>query len=234
MKSVLIIEDNPVMRRGLEDNFEFRGYRVRSEWDGQQGLNTAMTESHDLIILDIMLPKINGYEVCNRIRKENIDTPIIMLTARNRESDVVLGLNIGADDYVTKPFSIKELLARAEVFMRRRKRTEPAVYEFGDCRLDIALETFIRDNKEIELTPGEFRMLRLFLQKAGCVLSCDEIRDVVWGYSYFITLRDIDNSVNVLRNKVETDPDNPRFIRTIDGVGYIFEVPESNGNNTDS
>jgi len=234
MKSVLIIEDNPTMRRGLEDNFEFKGYRVRSAWDGEQGLNTAMTKRHDLIILDIMLPKINGYEVCSRIRQKDIDTPIIMLTAKDQESDVVLGLNIGADDYMTKPFSIKELLARAEVFMRRRKKAEPAVYEFGNCRLDIASETFTRDDKKIELTPGEFKMLHLFLRKTGCVLSCDEIRDAVWGFSYFITLRDIDKSVNVLRNKVETDPDNPRFIRTVEGVGYIFEAPESNGNNTDS
>jgi DNA-binding response OmpR family regulator len=234
MKSVLIIEDNPTMRRGLEDNFEFKGYRVKTAWDGEQGLNTAMTESHDLIILDIMLPKINGYEVCSRIRRKDIDTPIIMLTAKDQESDVVLGLNIGADDYVTKPFSIKELLARAEVFMRRRKKAEPAVYEFGNCRLDIAAETFTRDDKKVELTPGEFKMLHLFLSKAGCILSCNEIRDAVWGYSYFITLRDIDNSVNVLKNKVETDPDNPRFIRTVEGVGYIFEAPETNGNNTDS
>ncbi len=234
MKSVLIIEDNPTMRRGLEDNFEFKGYRVRTAWDGEQGLNTAMTENHDLIILDIMLPKINGYEICSRIRKKNLDTPIIMLTAKSRESDIVLGLNIGADDYVTKPFSIKELMARAEVFMRRRGKAEPEVYEFGNCRLDIASGTFTRDDRKVELTPGEFKMLHLFLRKTGCVQTCDEIRDAVWGYSYFITLRDIDNSVNVLRNKVEIDPDEPHFIRTVEGVGYIFEAPESNGNNTDS
>ena len=234
MKSVLIIEDNPTMRRGLEDNFEFKGYRVSSAWDGEQGLNTAMTKSHDLIILDIMLPKINGYEVCSRIRKKDIDTPIIMLTAKDQESDVVLGLNIGADDYVTKPFSIKELLARAEVFMRRKGKGERAVYEFGSCRLDVASETLTRDGEKIELTPGEFKMLHLFLKKTGCVLSCDEIRDAVWGYSFFITLRDIDNSVNVLRNKIEIDPDDPHFIHTVEGAGYIFEAPETNGNNINS
>jgi DNA-binding response OmpR family regulator len=176
MKSVLIIEDNPAMLRGLEDNFDLKGYRVKTARDGEQGLEAALSGEHDLIILDIMLPKVNGYEICSQIRKKNLDMPIIMLTAKDQESDIVMGLNLGADDYVTKPFSIKELMARAEAFMRRRGGGEPDVYEFGDCRLDIVTETFTRNSQPVKLSPGQFKMLRLFLKRAGCTLTCDEIR----------------------------------------------------------
>ncbi len=234
MKSVLIIEDNSTMLRALKDNFEIKGYRVGTASDGEQGLKAAVEEVPDLIILDIMLPKINGYEVCSQIRKKNLDMPIIMLTAKDQEADVVMGLNLGADDYVTKPFSIKELLARAEAFMRRRTKDEPSVYEFGNCRLDVNTGILIRDGRQVKLAPGEYKMLHLFLKKAGCTLTCDEIRNFVWGYSRFITLRDIDNTVNTLRKKVESDPDNPKFIRTIKMIGYKFELTESDGNNPDS
>jgi len=226
MRSVLIVEDNEAMLRGLEDNFELKGYRVKIARDGEQGLKTALTENPDLIILDIMLPKMNGYEICSQVRKKNLDMPIIMLTAKDQESDVILGLNLGADDYVTKPFSIKELLARAEAFMRRRGKEEPEVYEFGDCRLDIVASTLTRNGSEVKITPGEFKMLHLFLRRAGCTLTCDEIRNTVWGYSRFITLRDIDNTVTALRNKVEPDPNNPTFIHTVEVIGYKFKLPE--------
>lgn len=240
MKSVLIVEDNQAMLRGLEDNFELKGYRVATARDGQQGLNAALAENPDLIILDIMLPKINGYEICSQVRKKGLDMPIIMLTAKDRESDVVLGLNLGADDYVTKPFSIKELLARAEAFMRRRGVEEPDVYEFGDCRLDTLAETFTRAGVEGKLSPGQFKMLHLFLRRAGCTLTCDEIRSNVWGYSHFVTLRDIEEAVAKLREKIEPDPKNPTFLRTVVEIGYKFEHPESGlsgqsyGNNPDS
>ena len=202
MRSVLIIEDNEAMLRGLEDNFELKGYRVKTARDGEQGLNAALAENPDLIILDIMLPKMNGYEICSQVRKKNLDMPIIMLTAKDQESDILLGLNLGADDYVTKPFSIKELLARSEAFMRRRGEEEPEVYEFGNCRLDIISGTLTRDGEEVKLTPGELKMLHLFLRKAGCTLTCDEIRNTVWGYSRFITLRDIDDTIVTLRDKI--------------------------------
>ena len=224
------------MLRGLKDNFEIKGYRVKTARDGEQGLNTALAKNPDLIILDIMLPKINGFEVCNQIRKKNLDMPIIMLTAKDQEADVVLGLNLGADDYVTKPFSIKELMARAEAFLRRRTTEEPSVYEFGNCRLDVENSTLTRDGSQINLSPGEFKMLHLFLRRAGCTLTCDEIRNFVWGYSHFITLRDIDNTVNTLRTKIESDPDYPKFIQTVKMIGYKFELLEltkSHGNNTD-
>ena len=142
------------MLRGLKDNFETKGYYVLTAIDGKQGLDTALKEKPDLILLDIMLPEINGYEVCSHVREQGLDMPIIMLTAKDQESDIVLGLNLGADDYVTKPFSIKELMARAEAFMRRRKEPEPPVYEFGDCRMDVPGRSLHRAGKDVELTPG--------------------------------------------------------------------------------
>jgi DNA-binding response OmpR family regulator len=234
MKSVLIIEDNPAMLRGLEDNFKIKGYRVKTAQDGEVGLKAALAENPDLIILDIMLPNVNGFEICSQIREKKLDMPIIMLTAKDQESDVILGLNLGADDYVTKPFSIKELLARADAFMRRRTKGEPDVFEFGNCCLDTISGTLTRDGKEVKLTPGEFKMLHLFLRRAGCSLTCDEIRNNVWGYSHFITLQDIDRTVTTLRNKVELDPSNPKFINTIEGIGYKFQLPVQNGNNTNN
>jgi DNA-binding response OmpR family regulator len=234
MRNVLIIEDSSTMLRGLKDNFELKGYSVRTAQDGEIGLRKALDENPDLIILDIMLPKVNGYEICDKVRKKNLDMPIIMLTAKDRESDVILGLNLGADDYVTKPFSIKELLARSEAFMRRRPKEEPTVYEFGNFHLDTLSNTLTCDNKEIKITPGEFKMLHLFLRRAGCTLTCDEIRHNVWGYSRFITLRDIENTVNTLRNKIEVDPDNPKYIHTVEVIGYKFKIPEQNGNNSNS
>lgn len=240
MKSVLIVEDNQAMLRGLKDNFETKGYRVKIARDGEQGLNAALSEKPDLIILDIMLPKMNGYEICSQVRKKKLDMPIIMLTAKDQESDVVLGLNLGADDYMTKPFSVKELLARAEAFMRRRGADEPDVYTFGDCRLDTAAGTFTRGGRDARLSPGEFKMLHLFLRRAGCALTCDEIRGAVWGYSHFVTLKDIDQAVATLRDKIEPDPKNPTLIQTIKEIGYKFVHPqsgltdESYGNDSDS
>lgn len=234
MKSVLIIEDSLAMLRGLEDNFQLKGYQVRTAIDGEQGLNVALSENPDLIILDIMLPKINGYEICSQIRKNNLDMPIIILTAKGEESDIVLGLNLGADDYVTKPFSIKELLARAQALLRRKQTQEPLMYKFGNCQFNIAEQTLERDGKDVKLSPGEFKLLRLFLKKAGYALTCEEILQTVWGYSHFMTLRDVDRTIVALRNKVECDPNKPTFIRTIEGIGYKFELGELNGNNPDN
>jgi len=226
METVLIIEDDSTMLQGLEDNFKFKGYRVRTAYDGEQGLKTALAEPPDLVILDIMLPKMNGYEICNIIRKNKLYMPIIILTAKGEESDIVLGLNLGADDYVTKPFSIKELLARVEAFLRRRTKEEPVVYNFGNCCLDTVSGVFTRDGKEVKLSPGEFKMMHLFLRRTGCALTCDEIRNSVWGFSHFITLRDIDSTVTNLKNKIEPNPDRPIFIHTIENIGYRFEPPE--------
>lgn len=234
MKNVLIIEDNLTMLRGLKDNFESRGYQVKTATDGELGLKAAMTVKPDLIILDIMLPKINGYEVCSLLRKKKLDIPIIMLTAKDQEKDIVLGLNLGADDYVTKPFSIKVLMARAEALRRRRKDEEPPVYEFGNCLLNIIDCTFTRDGEDITLTPEEFKLLHLFLRRSGDTLARGEILSNVWGHSHFITVRDVDRLVDTLRGKIEPDPSAPIYIHTKEVMGYMFERPQQNGNNTDN
>jgi DNA-binding response OmpR family regulator len=234
MKNVLIVEDNPAMLRGLEDNFASKGYYVSTAVDGQQGLNSALAERPDIIILDIMLPKINGYEVCSLIREKSLDMPIIMLTAKGEESDILLGLNLGADDYVTKPFSIKILLARAEAFLRRREDEKCAVYEFGNCRFDTIAQTLTRDGREVKLGPGEFKMLRFLLNKSGCTLSREEIRNAVWGYSHFITLCDVDNFINSLRKKIEPNPNNPIFIHNVGESGYKFELNRVYGKSFDN
>jgi DNA-binding response OmpR family regulator len=226
METILIVEDDPTMLRGLKDNFEFKGYRVVTAPDGEEGLNAALNEKPDLIILDIMLPKINGYEVCRLIRKEGLDMPIIMLTAKGEESDIVLGLNLGADDYVTKPFSIKELLARAAAFLRRSKQAVQDVYEFGDFRLDIPARKLTCKGDEIKLSPKEFRLLELFLKKPGRALTRDDILNAVWGYDCYVGPRSIDRFVTTLRNKIEPDPHNPIYIHTIREIGYKFEPPD--------
>jgi DNA-binding response OmpR family regulator len=222
--TVLIVEDDPAMLRGLKDNFEFEGYKVLTATDGDAGLKAALGSLPDLIVLDLMLPKINGYEVCRFLREEKFDMPILILTAKGQESDVVLGLKLGADDYVTKPFSIKELLARAEAMLRRRKRTDAEVYEFGGCRLDCEARTLTRGGAEVTLSPKEFELLRFFASHRGQALSRDLIMNSVWGYDAAVTPRSIDRFVNALRNKIETDPANPHHIRTVREFGYKFEV----------
>jgi DNA-binding response OmpR family regulator len=222
MYSVLIVEDNPAMLRGLQDNFQAQGYTVRTARDGQQGLDAAFNGRPDLIILDVMLPKLNGYELCSTIRKRNLDMPIIMVSAKDQASDVILGLNVGADDYVRKPFSIGELLARAEVFMRRSAKTQEEVYRFGSCTFQVRGGILTNNDKRIGVSPGESRMLQLFLAKPGVALSKDEILRNVWRYSHFMGLRDVDRLVNSLRRKIEPTPDNPRFIHTVGQIGYKF------------
>jgi DNA-binding response OmpR family regulator len=223
METILIVEDDQAMLRGLKDNFEFKGYGTLTAADGEQGLDLALNKKPDLILLDIMLPKINGYEICRLIRQEKLDMPIIMLTAKGEESDIVLGLNLGADDYVTKPFSIKELLARVAAFLRRSKQTEQDIYEFGDYRLDMQGRKLTCKGKEIDLSPKEFKLMELFVKRPGRALTRDEILNTVWGYDCIVTPRSIDRFVATLRNKIERDPHNPVFIHTIREIGYKFE-----------
>jgi DNA-binding response OmpR family regulator len=227
METVLIIEDDSTMRTALKDNFEFKGYKVLTAAEGEAGLNAALNAKPDIILLDIMLPKINGYEICRLLRAEKLDMPIIMLTAKGEESDIVLGLNLGADDYVTKPFSIKELLARAAAFLRRTRKEVLEVHEFGPFRLDIPARRLTRKGKEIELSPKEFGLLEFFVRKPGRALTRDEIMNAVWGYDCVVTSRSIDRFVTTLRNKIEPDPARPVFIHTIRQIGYRFEPPES-------
>lgn len=224
-KSILIIEDDPTLLRGLKDNFEAQGYRVRTAGDGQKGLDTLLREPPDLLLLDLMLPKVNGYEICRVARSRQLEMPIIMLTAKGQEEDIVRGLELGADDYVTKPFGIRELLARVKAFLRRRGE-DAADYAFGDCQLDVSAHKLFQKGKEVELTAKEFRLLEFFLRRKGRALTRDSILDGVWGGEVIVTDRSVDRCVTTLRGKIERDPRNPVFIQTIRDIGYRFETPE--------
>ncbi|MBP8260681.1 MAG: response regulator transcription factor [Verrucomicrobia bacterium] len=222
---ILIVEDDPTMLRVLKDNFEFSGYGVRTASDGRKGLEAALDSKPDLILLDIMLPEINGFDLCRRLRKEGLETPIIMLTAKNQESDIVLGLNLGADDYVTKPFSIDVLMARANTCLRRHREPPAKTFEFGHCQFDPQSHRLTRKGAEVALTPKEFRVLEYFVRNAGRALTRQKILDGVWGEDLIVTERSVDRCINTLRNKIESDPPRPRFIKTIRDVGYRFELP---------
>ncbi len=227
METILIVEDDPTMLRGLKDNFEYKGYTVVTADDGEKGLDTALNIGPDLILLDIMLPKINGYEICRLVRKEEIDVPIIMLTAKGEESDIVLGLNLGADDYVTKPFSIRELLARVEAFLRRRRDEQNRVYKFGDVELDTMGRTVTVGGEEVALSPKEFDLLVYFVQRPGRALTRDQILNGVWGYDNFVNSRTVDRFVTTLRAKIEPGEQNTGYIHTIRAIGYKFEFTEA-------
>lgn len=227
--TILIIEDDATLLRGLKDNFASRGYRVRSARDGREGLDAALDCSPDLVLLDIMLPKVNGYEVCRLIRQQGAEVPIIMLTAKGQEEDIIRGLELGADDYVTKPFSIRELLARVKAFLRRRQAKATEVYRFGDCRLDLAAHKLFRNDVEVPLTTKEFRTLEYFVRRPGRALTRRDILDSVWGSSVIVTARSVDRCITTLRGKIEPNPRRPRYIRTIRDIGYRFEddLPET-------
>jgi DNA-binding response OmpR family regulator len=220
---ILIIEDEAALMRGLTDAFTARGCVVVSAADGQAGLDAALSAQPDLILLDIMLPKIDGYEICKAVRSRGVEVPIIMLTARGQEADIVRGLNSGADDYVTKPFSIGELIARVNAFLRRRNSGREKVCRFGDFVLDVAAHKLFRNGAEMELTAKEFRLLAHLASRPGRALTRDDILDAVWGSSVFVTPRSIDRCVTTLRAKIELVPRSPRYIQTIRDIGYRFE-----------
>ncbi len=226
-ETILIIEDDPTMLRALKDSFEFAGFQTATAADGEQGLGIALNARPDLILLDIMLPKLNGYELCRRIRARGLDMPVIMLTAKGHESDVVLGLNLGADDYVTKPFGIRELLARANAFLRRRRRGDATVHRFGEFEFDLASHRLLHNGTEVLLTPKEFALLEFFVKRPGRALTRDEILSAVWGRGVFVTRRSVDRCINTLRGKIELDPHHPTYIETIREIGYRFEPPDS-------
>jgi DNA-binding response OmpR family regulator len=221
--SVLIIEDDPALLRGLRDNFESQAFRVHLARDGRAGLSAALAHPPDLLLLDIMLPKMNGYEICRAVRAKQLEMPIIMLTAKGQEEDIVRGLELGADDYVTKPFSIRELLARAKAFLRRRQAASATVFEFSDCKLDLTAHKVFRNGKEIGLTAKEFRLLEFFVQRPGRALTRDQILDGVWGNDIVVNDRSVDRCVTTLRAKIEPDPHQPVCIQTIRDIGYRFE-----------
>jgi DNA-binding response OmpR family regulator len=222
MTSILIVEDDAALLRGLKDNFEAQGYSVSTANDGQKALDSLFKSAPDLLLLDLMLPKVNGYEVCRQARARQLTMPIIMLTAKGQEDDIVRGLELGADDYVTKPFSIRELLARVKAFLRR-KGPQDSVFEFGNCRLDLNSHKLFREGAEVELTAKEFRLLEFFVRHPGRALTRDTILDGVWGDEVIVTDRSVDRCVTTLRSKIEPDVKNPEFIQTIRDIGYRFE-----------
>ena len=227
-ETILIIEDDPTILRVLVDNFEYSGFAVATARDGRTGYEQATGTPPDLIILDIMLPEINGYELCRMIRKAKLGMPIIMLTAKGQESDIVLGLDVGADDYVTKPFSITELLARANAFLRRRREKKQTAYRFGKCELNTVSHKLFRDGTEIPLAPKEYGLLEFFVRHASRALTRDEILRRVWG-DVCVTSRSVDRCINALRSSIEPDPRRPTHIQTLRDVGYRFEIGETSG-----
>ena len=226
MKRILVIEDEPQMLLGLRDNLELEGYEVQTAADGEEGLARAASFTPDLVILDVMLPKKNGFDVCRELRARSTATPIVMLTARSAETDKVLGLELGADDYVTKPFSITELLARVRAVLRRTNAgaAKPAsdLVKIGDIEVDFKLHQARRGKVRIEFTAREFDLLRYFVQHTGQVVTREQILIEVWGYEEFPTTRTIDNFVAKLRQKIERAPHAPEHILTIHGSGYKF------------
>jgi DNA-binding response OmpR family regulator len=224
MKTVLVIEDNPTMVMALRDNFTVKDYKVKTAADGETGLNAAMEKTADLIILDIMLPKINGFEICSQVRNKGINTPIIMLTAKDQEQDIVMGLNLGADDYVTKPFGIKQLLARAEALLRRTAQPEPDVYQFGDFKLDVVKQKLTHNDSEVPLSPKEYQVLHLLVKRQSSVLTRAEILASAFGTAHFVREKDIDGFIKTIRGKIEQDLNKPKFIHTIGDIGYKFEM----------
>ena len=221
---ILVVEDDEAIVLGLEENLKFAGYEVVVARNGNEAVTAVERHTPDLILLDIMLPGMSGYEVCRKLRGDGIDTPVVMVTARQDEFDKVHGFEVGADDYVTKPFSINELLARVKaVLSRGRKRTAgEESFEFGECRLDCAARILTRKGREITLTRTEFDLLAYFCRNEGKALSRDKVMSDVWGTEYFGTQRTLDSFVASLRSKIEKKSGKPRHILTVHGVGYKF------------
>ena len=224
MKKILIIEDEEDMVEGLRFNLEARDYLVVAAPDGETGLIKATGEQPDLIILDLMLPGLNGYEVCKKLKESNPEIPIVMLTAKSQESDIVTGLDLGADDYITKPFSILEVLARINALLRRSasSSTIPDVFHAGDLEIDFKKYKASKHGKAIKLSPREFDILAYLLERKGEVVSRDDLLNQVWGYDSFPYTRTIDAHIAMLRKKIETNPEAPEMIITIHGKGYKF------------
>jgi DNA-binding response OmpR family regulator len=227
MSKILIVEDEPDMVLGLKDNFEFEGYEVLTASDGQTGLERARTQKPDLLVLDIMLPKLSGLEVCKTLRGEGFEAPIVMLTARGQEIDKVVGLELGADDYVTKPFSIRELLARVRAILRRSegKKKRLSRYQFSDVELDFEAYRAKKGAEALELSPREFELLRYLIERKGETVSRDRLLEDVWGYESYPSTRTVDTHIAKLRAKIGDSGSEPRWILTIHGVGYKFVDP---------
>ena len=222
------IEEQKPMRTALADVLEGEGYRALAAADGEIGLRKAVDEKPDLILLDVMMPKLDGFAVCAELRRLGSTVPVLMLTAKGQIEDRVNGLDVGADDYLVKPFSTEELLARVRALLRRSRKggKSPTRIKLGDVDIDLARQTALRGRKQIHLTAKELSMLRLLAEATGEPVSRERFLDVVWGYSSFPTTRTVDNHIASLRSKVEKNPDAPRWIKTVHGVGYKLDLPD--------
>jgi len=222
MSRILVIEDDPAILRGVTDNLQYESYEVLTATDGEAGYRLLVEKNPDLVILDVILPKLNGYELCRRVRGEGITTPVLMLTARGEEVDQVMGLDLGADDYVTKPFSVPELLARVRAILRRVQPAEslPPELSFDDVVVDFLRYEAQKGGKPLRMSRKEFGILRLLAAQAGQVVTREDLLNEVWGYENYPSTRTVDNHIASLRAKLEEDPSHPRRLLTVHGVGY--------------
>jgi DNA-binding response OmpR family regulator len=219
---ILVVEDDLSILTGVSMNLRYEGYEVIQAQDGKAGLQKAIDARPDLIVLDVMLPGLNGYEVLKELRERGLDVPVVVLSAKGMEQDKIAGLNLGADDYVAKPFGLNELLARIKAVLRRRQRQTDAL-KFGDVKIDMSAKTVDRAGKPIELTAQEFKLLAHMVGHAGRTFSRDELLLAAWGYGYEGTARTVDNFISQLRAKLEPAPDEPRHFVTVRGLGYRFD-----------
>jgi DNA-binding response OmpR family regulator len=222
MARILLVEDEPKMQRGLRDNLEFEGHKVTVQGDGSSGLQTLLHESFDLVILDVMLPQMSGFDVVRKLREKGNRTPILMLTAKGEEIDKVLGLELGADDYVTKPFSLRELIARVNALLRRAVPPGAAdtMMTLGNITVNFASYSGSKDGKEFSMTSKEFEILKYLWQHRNETVSRDDLLTNVWGYDESVSTRTVDNFVLKIRQKIEDDPAHPKIVITIHGTGY--------------
>ena len=224
MTTILVVEDDLKILRGLEMNLKFEGYEVQTATEGYDGLKKALEEPADLLLLDLMLPGLSGYDICRKVREQKPDLPIIMLTAKGQEIDKVAGLDLGADDYITKPFGVSELMARIRALLRRSapEGKELESYSFGSVTLNFKKYQAAVNDKEVELSAREFDLLRYLIEHAGEAVHRYDLLDKVWGYDAMPTTRTVDNFILDLRKKLEKDPANPEHILSVRGVGYKF------------
>lgn len=225
MYKILVVEDEPAMRRGLKDNLEFEGYEVDFAKDGATALQKILEQAYDLVVLDVMLPEMSGFDVCKKVRKEGVTTPIIMLTAKGEEIDKVLGLELGADDYITKPFSLRELLARIKAVLRRKPGTimgEKQSIKIGNLEVNFSTYNAFSGKQPVPMSHKEFEVLKYLWQHQNQTVSRDSLLEDVWGYEEYPTTRTVDNFILKLRQKIENNPAHPRHILTVHGIGYKY------------
>ncbi len=224
MKRILIVEDDKAILRGLVDSFKAEHFDVETSSDGEEGCTFGLRRKYDIIILDVMLPNLNGFDICRQLRSKGVRTPILMLTGKGEEIDKVMGLELGADDYVTKPFSVKELIARVKALLRRQTDLHTSLDEasFGDVYVDFKKQEATKGKKKVDLTAKEFQLLKFFVEREGEVISRDQLLDSVWGYEALPTTRTVDNYILSLRKKIEKNPSKPQHLLTIRTAGYKF------------